>query len=127
MTTRYNSIEHALKVAIEASGGIQNVAAKMRPDVLREAAGKWLSDCLNPARREKLDINEIVSILRMAHEHGFHDAMDYFAAQCGYEGLKPITTEARIAMLEQQYAERAAALDELKHQIEELRKATPQS
>lgn len=77
-----------------------------RPD----SGADWLAKCLNPARREKLDLSEVVAIFREACALGDHDGFSAFAQLCGYEHAAPIDiqSELRIARETAQAALREA-------------------
>lgn len=85
----YDNIHKALNVLVAFCGGSKDVAAQLWPT--KKDAEKWLSDCLNPDRQAKLDLEEFLALLRMARERGFHGAMEFLAAECGYS--KPIPAD----------------------------------
>lgn len=71
----HDDFRDALRHAIKALGGYEAVGADLWPAKMRKAAGNWLNDCLNDERPAKLDLEEIVQILRMARERGIHCAI----------------------------------------------------
>jgi hypothetical protein len=89
----YEDIYAALGEIVRATGGMKVVGAAMRPELDAVAAAGWLKDCLNPARREKLDPLQIVWLLRRGRIAGVHDAMAYISQEVGYENPRPISTE----------------------------------
>jgi hypothetical protein len=86
----YEGPEDALRAAVQALGGAKKVGALLWPERTADAAGRLLLDCLNPARSEKLEMGQLLYILRQARESGVHAPMQWFAAECGYDA-KPIT------------------------------------
>lgn len=80
----HEDFRDALRQAVKALGGYDTVGADLWPSKTRKAAGAWLSDCLNPERAAKLDLEEISQILRMARERGVHCAMHQLAEESGY-------------------------------------------
>jgi hypothetical protein len=86
----YESPEDALRAAVQALGGAKMVGAKLWPEKTPDAAGRLLLDCLNPARSEKLELGQVMHILRLAREAGVHAPMLWMAAEMGYEA-KPVT------------------------------------
>lgn len=50
----HESIIDALRELVQGLGGTKAVGARMRPEMPVDHAGRWLSDCLNDARREHL-------------------------------------------------------------------------
>lgn len=71
----HDDFRDALRHAVKALGGFDTVGHDLWPVKTRKAAGAWLSDCLNPERAAKLDLEEISQILRMARDRGIHCAM----------------------------------------------------
>lgn len=71
----HDDFRDALRHAIKALGGYEVVGADLWPAKLRKAAGNWLNDCLNPERPAKLDLEEVVQIMRLARDKGIHCAM----------------------------------------------------
>ena len=55
------TVNEALREIVKALGGAKKVAAQLRPQKTVDEAARWLLDCLNPERRERL-----VSILARA-------------------------------------------------------------
>lgn len=70
----HDDFRDALRHAVKALGGYDSVGSDLWPSKTRKAAGAWLSDCLNPERAAKLDLEEISQILRMARDKGIHCA-----------------------------------------------------
>lgn len=71
----HDDFRDALRHAVKALGGVEAVGHDLWPAKSRKAAGSWLSDCLNPERPAKLELEEIVQILRMARDKGIHCGM----------------------------------------------------
>jgi len=82
--------EDALRAAVQALGGAKAVGAKVYPDKSPERAGQQLLDCLNPGRPEKLELGQMLMILRMARDAGHHGAMQWLAGEVGYDA-RPVT------------------------------------
>lgn len=96
----HDDFRDALRYSIKALGGFEAVGADLWPSKLRKQAGAWLSDCLNPERAAKLDIEEIEEIVRMARAAGIHAAMNQFADDTGYshpELAPQLSDEQKIA------------------------------
>lgn len=93
----HDDFRDALRHAIKALGGFEAVGAELWPSKLRKQAGAWLSDCLNPERAAKLDLEEIAEIMRMARAAGVHCAMHQLADETGYArpDIAPQQSEAQ--------------------------------
>lgn len=80
----HDDFSDALRHAVKALGGCEVVGLDLWPSKTRKAAGAWLSDCLNPERPAKLDLEEVVKILRMARDKGVHCALYQLCDEAGY-------------------------------------------
>lgn len=90
----------ALRHVVKALGGMEAVGAELWPGKARKAAGAWLSDCLNPERPAKLDIEELQQLLQMAREKGVHLGLYFLCDDLGYSHpapTEPLDQEAELA------------------------------
>lgn len=107
----FDSPEDALKAIIQQLGGIKKVGPRLFPDKTVDAAARYLLDCVNAERSEKLSLSQIMMLLRLAHEAGYHTAYSWMSGEIGYD-IKPITKaeEAdRLATVVEQSAKTLAA------------------
>lgn len=106
----------AVGASVEASGGKKRVASKLWPTLDPANAASRLRGGLNPEHAQKLDIDELIAIARLAKEVGDHTFMLYLGRVLGYEikPLNPEEVERRARRLR-----RVALLDELKS-LEEI-------
>lgn len=86
----FDSPEDALKAIIQQLGGIKKVGPRLFPDKSVDAAARYLLDCVNADRQEKLSLSQIMLLLRLAHEAGYHTAYAWISGEVGYD-IKPIT------------------------------------
>lgn len=86
----YEGPEDALRSAVQSLGGAKAVGAKVFPDKSPERAAQQLLDCLNTGRPEKLELSQVLLILRMARDAGHHGAMQWIAGDIGYD-VKAVT------------------------------------
>lgn len=82
--------EDALRAAVQSLGGAKQVGAQLWPDKTPDAAGRLMQDCLNPSRNEKLDVTQVMFVLRKAKEAGVHAPFTWFAGEVGYDA-RPVT------------------------------------
>lgn len=112
----FESPEDALRAAVQALGGAKKVGCTLWPDKGPDAAGRHLLDCINPGRAEKLEMSQMMAILRMAKEAGHHAPMTWLAGEIGYE-VHAITRADEIdrltTVVEQSTKTLAAALAQL--------------
>lgn len=94
----FESPEDALKSVIQHTGGVKRIGPMLFPDKTVDAAARYLLDCLNADRPEKLSITQIMMVLRLAHEAGHHTAYAWISGELGYE-IKPITRAEEVDRL----------------------------
>lgn len=81
----YEGIEDALRGAIQALGGAKKVATTLWPDKPVEEARSLLLNCINSARKEKLDYSQLMWVFRESKRVGFNAAFQWFARECEFE------------------------------------------
>lgn len=86
----FESPEDALRAAVQALGGSKKVGAILWSDKGVDNASRLLLDCINTSRAEKLEVSQVMLILRMAKEAGCHAPFTWMASEIGYD-VKPIT------------------------------------
>lgn len=125
----YEDIFAALGEVVRSTGGMKVVGAAMRPELDAVSAAGWLKDCLNPARREKLDPAQVIWLLKRGHAACVHDAMAYISLEVGYEPPRPVTAEAQflsvldeMKVMQQQMADSAARIERMAQANPELLK-----
>jgi hypothetical protein len=118
------SIEDALKTAVAAMGGSKVVGAKMRPEKLADAAGTWLSDCLNHDKRDKLDLEQVMWLLREARQHGCHQAIHWICQECGYTAPQAIEPDDEKAQLMREFIEATKSAQKIVDRIERINGVT---
>lgn len=94
----FDSPEDALKAVIQQLGGIKKVGPLLFPDKSVDAAARYLLDCVNHDRQEKLALTQIMMLLRLAHEAGYHSAYAWLSMEVGYD-VKPITRAEEVDRL----------------------------
>lgn len=103
----------ALAHTIKALGGFGAVGAELWPAKPLRSAENWLRDCLNPNRSEKLSMDEVVTILRLARDRGIHTAIYKLCDDAGYgrPAIAPNKTPQQI--LAEKFQRTAAELSRL--------------
>lgn len=97
-------VTDALRAAIDAAGGRKRVGGALWPAKGAEAAGRYLADCLNPSRSERLNPDEVVHVLRLARDAGYHGAKHWLDEALGYAPTPPVDPEDQAAELARQIA-----------------------
>ena len=115
----FESIYEAMKSVVVRAGGNKAVGCRLRPTKTPEAAGRWLADCLNPARDERLEPEDFIALLRMGRELGHHAAMQYLATESGYQAI-PLEPEDEKARLQREFVEGVKALGQLAAKLDRI-------
>jgi hypothetical protein len=95
----------AIRAAVQALGGFKRVGAELKPDLAADAAGRWLSDCVNPDKREILPPSALAYIRRKARENGCHILAAYEAQDAGYAPPVAIEPEDERAALMREFVQ----------------------
>lgn len=109
----FEDVYDALKHAVQASGGAKRVGKALFPEKTPDAAGRYLMDCLNASRAEKLCPEQFVALLRIAREAECHQAMDYVAGSSGYAKPDPVSPEDERAALQKELNDNFVRLRQL--------------
>jgi hypothetical protein len=89
----------AIRATIQALGGFKRIGAELKPDMAVDAAGRWLSDCCNPDKREKLAPSELAYIRKRARAEGVHILVAYELREAGYAEPQPLEPQDERAAL----------------------------
>jgi len=117
---RHESLNEAIVECVRAGGGSKVVGAALWPAKGPDAAQRHLLNCLNPDRPEKLHLDELELVMRMARERGCHAGMQYLSAILGYAEPIPVNQEDEAAQLQRQFIESTRNLSKLAERIEQL-------
>lgn len=86
----YESLEEAITTCICLSGFTnKKIANILWPSVPFQTAYQRLTDALNPSKRQKLTVDEIILIMKTCDRY---DVLDYMADQCLHERPRKRTT-----------------------------------
>lgn len=116
----YESFNDALDAAVKACGGAKVVACKLWPDKSPDAAHRLLLACLNESRDEKLGPDQLLFVLKLARERGFHGAINFLTRDAGYADPMPIEPEDERARLQREFIEAQRAMQKLAERMERV-------
>jgi hypothetical protein len=119
-------VYEALRAAVQSMGGAKTVAGRLWPNKPLDQAHKELLDCLNRENPRKLDAEEIIALLRMAREAGFHAAKHWIDAELGYEPSDPSDPVVEKDRLAEELAALRTRTDTLIQKAERLLEAQKQ-
>lgn len=114
----HESLEDAIDDIVSAVGGPKKLASKLWPDKPIADAARLLRHCLDPERPEKLDLSQLMFILREGRAVGCHTAMYFIATELNYEPPKPVEPETEQQRLMREFIDatnRMAKLTERMH------------
>ena len=95
----FEDLNDALRSLVSHLGGTKGVAGKLWPEKPITESQPLLSDCLNPARREKLSPQQVLLLLRWGREAGYHTALAYICQELGYEVPRALSPKDEAALL----------------------------
>lgn len=98
MNLIHEDVYSALRSTVECLGGAKKVAALLWPTMDFFDAERRLLDCLNPKRKQKLDLPEFMTLWRMSRELDINILAGFIAQEFGYR-MEPITVEERQASI----------------------------
>lgn len=84
---------------VRAAGGSAIVGPKLWPEKVPETAQRMLLDCLNEERPAKLSPDQVLLVLRLAREKGYHGGVNYILQTLGYAPTTPVEPKDEVADL----------------------------
>jgi hypothetical protein len=116
----YEDMLDMLADLVRQLGGPKKVGPLLRGSMPIEAAAQWIRDCLNRERRERLDPEQLLHILRLAREAGIHSGKFWLDAELGYEQGKPVNPRDEVADLQRRYIETVHLARDIADRMERL-------
>ena len=113
-------INDALRDVVRALGGPKSAGSKLRPEIPADDAGKWLKDCLNPERRERLTPEQVLWLIREGRKVGCHSAINFIADDAGYSRPSPVEPQDQLAELQKQFIESTRQQKSIAERMERL-------
>lgn len=111
---------HELIECVKAAGGSAIVGRKLFPEMKPEAAQRRLLDCLSEDRPAKLSPEQVLLVLRLAREKGYHGGVAFILQDLGYAPTTPIEPRDQAAELTRQAGELLAAAERITQQLQRL-------
>lgn len=110
-------LSEAIRATVNALGGMKVVGVELRPEKSAVDAGKWLADCLNPAKRDRLDPEQLAFIRRKARAAGCHILASFEMREAGYAEPVPIAPEDEAAQLQREFIGAVKALEQIQRKL----------
>lgn len=111
----------ALKTIGQAFGGSKKMGAFLWPDKPIDKASELWANCLNRARPEKLDPEQVLLVLKIGRQIGCHAGIQFISEHCGYK-YEPVEPEDEKAKLQRLYIQSVEAQKDLVRRMEALDK-----
>lgn len=119
------SFEEALIDVVRALGGSKCVANALWPAMPVEDARRKLANSLSHDRAEKLSLDELQMILRMAREAGCHIGIAWLLERLSYAAPVPVEPQDQADDLRRQFIESTRDLAKLAERIEAMDRRNP--
>lgn len=113
----------ALRAAVQAAGGAKIVAGKLWPHKPIDQAKRELLDALNRDNVRKLCVEEMMAVLRMAKDAGYHSAKHWIDEALGYQPTLPADPKIERDRLAERMAQMTEAFKEMTRAAERLNEA----
>jgi hypothetical protein len=108
----------AIRATVQALGGFKRIGHELKPDLSVEAAGRWLADCCNPEKREKLSPSELAWIRRRARQESVHLLAAFEMQDAGYAAPQPVEPEDERAALMREFVRASKVFGDLLARME---------
>lgn len=106
----YDAFRHIVRTVGPKETGVALFPKKEQDP---SAAARYLADNLNPSRDEKLDLEQIMQLLRMGKEKGCHSAINFICDAIGYSRPTPIEPEDEKAELQREFVATVGRLERI--------------
>jgi hypothetical protein len=116
----HESINDALRELVAALGGMKQVGTRLRPELSADHAGRWLSDCMNPDRREHITPEQVMWLLAAGRKASLHGTIGWIATEAGYQAPAPIEPLDERAALQREFVEATKRQEQLLSRMERL-------
>lgn len=110
----------AARDAVKHLGGAKKVGPLIWPDKAPETAARYLLDCLNGARAERLSPSQLLLLMRLAREVGFHGLAGYMLREAGYAPPVPVEPQTEAEVLTRRMAAIVGEFSALTNRLERL-------
>lgn len=114
-----DSLNDAIRDTARAIG-VKRVAKELWPAKGEEEAARYLADCLNPDRPQKLSGEEILVIARRGRDVGCHLITGFICMDTGYAPPQPIAPEDAKAELQRAYIESVKEQKRIAERLERM-------
>lgn len=104
----------------KAKSWAKHIASLLFPAKNPEDAARYLQNCLDKDRQEKLDAEQFLWILKEAKRAGCHVLMAHLCDESEYQRTNPICPKDRQANLMREFIQKVEQLDAIKRDLEKV-------
>jgi len=112
------SFNDALIDCVKACGGSARVSKLLWPEKSEKDAQRSLLDALNEDRPAKLSPDQVLFLLRLSRQKGYHDGIDFINQELGYRPAVVIEPKDEVADLMAKFNEAVTLQADLVARIE---------
>lgn len=100
-----DTLNTAIIECVKAIGGSKKVGCKLWPEKMPDQAQRHMLDCLNEDRPQRLTPEQLLVILKMARDCGYHGGVAFVLNSLGYAPTHPVEPKDEAADLMRQIVE----------------------
>lgn len=108
----------ALFIGKDPRSWSKEIGSILWPHKSPEDARDYLLNCLDRDRKEKLDIEQVLWIIRKANDAGCHIPMAFICDDTNYQRTTPIVPQQQVADLQKRYIAAVKEIRELSIQMD---------
>jgi hypothetical protein len=116
----YEDINDAIGTTVMALGGYKKVGYMLWPNMKIESAYARLKVCVAPNGDQKLDQEEVQTLIREGRKVGCHAIMQFLCDDASYESPKPKEPEDELAQLLREFNTTGKRLENVGERITQL-------
>lgn len=95
----YDDELDAIRDAVKHLGGPKVVGSMFWPEKTPDGAGRYMHDCLNGNRAERLSPGQLLVLMRKARNVGFHGLATFYMREAGYMAPVPNNPSVEAAQI----------------------------
>lgn len=112
-----DDLNDALRATINALGGMKAIGVELKPEKTAVDAGRWLADCLNADKRDRLAPDQVAFIRRKARAAGVHILAAFEMQDAGYAPPVAIEPEDERAKLHRDFVNAVEKLSRIQAEL----------
>lgn len=113
----------AARDAVKHLGGAKKVGPMIWPDKTPDGASRYLLDCLNGQRAERLAPSQLMMLMRLSREVGFHGLTAFILRETGYAPPVPVEPTSEAELLTRRMESMVGEFAALTQRLERIQKA----